>query len=160
MVALRNPASNMFSDRPKDTIEAVLAAARLAVTGQAGPSCTLSALGVSSFSSGIGAMRLFLQQFGPTGLIQEIYDFDSPYIKKEPKELTSLPPGSPQTARLRTFTQVDGTHPQVGYVVVTEKHNHFANVTEYGGEKDPRGRTHHRIGWMMYYLAMVNSVLA
>src|SRR5262249_30492666 len=49
MAALGTPASNMFGDRPKATLEAVLAAARVDVTGQAGPNSALSALGVSSF---------------------------------------------------------------------------------------------------------------
>jgi hypothetical protein len=147
---LKAPAKNMFSNRPVDTLRAVMAALETAVTGNPVSTSNLETVGATSFSSGITAMRLFLSQMLKSRLVKEIVDLDSPCLTTEPKRLTRSP-----GAVSRCFTQAHGSL-EVGYVVVTEAH--FTGVASFPEYPEPI-RTHQLIGWMMYYQAMVNSVI-
>jgi hypothetical protein len=145
------PGANLFSDRPVETLNAVLAAIQAAVTGKAGGQPALAKVGAASFSSGIQALRLFLAALRSSGLVKEVLDFDSPHIVAEPKALT-LAPG----AVSKCFTQFPASHPPAGWVTLTAAH--FAAVSSFAGYPEPQ-RLHARIGWMMYFQAMVNSVI-
>ena len=140
------PAGNMFSDRPVETLNAVMAAIQSEITKKEGGKPTLATLGVASFSSGIMALRLFLAAMRSSGLVKEVIDFDSPHIKIEPKTLTRAP-----GAVSKCFTQVAASRPEPGYVTLMAQH--FATITAYSGFNEPV-RLHARIGWMMYYQAM------
>jgi hypothetical protein len=149
-----HPGQNMFTDRPVETLNAIMAAIQRQITQKAGAKPTLSALGAASFSSGISALRLFLAAMRSSGLVKEVIDFDSPHIKKEPKMLTRSP-----GAVSKCFTQTGpppSVHPGPGYVILTAKH--FDSVTAYTQYPEPQ-RTHARIGWMMYFQAMMTSAL-
>jgi hypothetical protein len=140
---------NMFFDRPVETLNAIMAAVWLAIKPGVSGDPALAAIGAASFSSGITALKIFLAAM-PSGLVQEVIDFDSPFIVQERNMLTSSPP-----AVSKCFTQVPPVRPQVGYVTVTEKH--FQRVTAYT-DIVAKYRLHGRIGRMMYQSAMMNSV--
>ena len=154
MAALRGskthpiPAQNMFSDRPVETLNAIMEAIQSEIVPKATGTPSLTKLGASSFSSGIGALRLFLASMSASGLIKEVIDFDGPFITKEPKRLTPSP-----GAVSKCFTQTGPAGPSPNYVTVTN--DHFTLVTAY-----PDSGLHGRIGWMMYYQAMLHSVIA
>jgi hypothetical protein len=103
-------------------------------------------MGVSSYSSGIGAMRLFIRTFGG-GLIAETTDFDGPFIRAEPKVITRAP-----GAVGRVFSQIAPPHPQVGWVTMPD--TSFRNIATFR-EKGP----HTQIGWMTFFLASLGSVI-
>jgi hypothetical protein len=143
--------ANLFSDRPVETLNAVVAAIQSEFVGKAGGSPTLAKVGAASFSSGITALRLFLASMRSSGLVKEVIDFDSPHIVAEPKTLT-LSSG----AVSKCFTQFAVPHPAAGWVTLTKQH--FEAVSSFGSYPEPQ-RLHARIGWMMYFQAMANSVI-
>jgi hypothetical protein len=147
---------NMFSERPINLLNAVMAASQKEVSPGVGAAARpeLREIGVSSFSSGIQAMRLFLKAMSGSSLIKEVIDFDSPYIVREPKQLTTFP-GAMSS---KCFTQHPYPLPAPPPGWVTVKARHFELVTAYSKYEEPK-RTHARIGWMMYYQAMWNSVI-
>lgn len=151
MAALKTPAENMFSDRPIETLNAVMAAIESEITGNKNSKPTLAAVGAASFSSGIMALRLFLSAMRSSGIVKEVIDFDSPHIVTEPKMLTRCP-----GAVSKCFTRKPGAHPEFGYVVLRPEH--FETVVEHLDFPEPT-RLHARIGWMMYHQAMMNSVI-
>lgn len=140
----------MFATRPVETMEAILTAVRDAVVppspGQEG--VTLSRMGVASFSSGVGAMRLFIKTFGGSGLIVETTDFDGPFIRAEPKLITRAP-----GAAGRVFAQVDPANAaQVGWTTMPP--HRFRDVATFRKEG-----AHAQIGWMMFFAASLSSAL-
>jgi hypothetical protein len=138
----------MFATRPTETLNAIMTAVRDAVAspGTADP-VKVSQIGVSSFSSGIGAMRLFIQTFGGSGLIAETTDFDGPRIISEPKRITRSP-----GAVGRVFSQVAPPHPQLGWVTMPA--SSFRNIRTF--RKDG---PHAQIGWMTFFMASLASVI-
>ncbi|MEV5054344.1 hypothetical protein [Arthrobacter sp. LAR12-1-1.1] len=146
MGALNDPAKNMFSIEPLETLNAVLTAVQAEVSPFPLGDVELSKIGVSSFSSGIGATRKFIETMKPTGTVQEVTDFDSPFIIAEPKHLT-LSPG----AVSRCYTQVALPHPPVGWIHLAP--NSFSHLSSF--KSDP----HACIGWMLYFAGMLSSVI-
>lgn len=138
--------SYMFATSSTQTLNAIMTAVRDAATGAAGSPIQVSKLGVSSFSSGIGAMRLFINKFGSA--ITETVDFDSPFIIGEPQVVTRAP-GAPG----RVYTQVSSPFPQPGWMTLPPPS--FKNIQTYRDKG-----THAQIGWMTYYLASIASVIA
>lgn len=138
----------MFATTPLDTLNAIMTAVRDAVTPAGGAPIHVAKIGVSSFSSGIGAMRLFIGSYGWSGLIAETTDFDGPFITAEPKVITRAP-----GAVGRVFSQVAPPHQQLGWVTMPEAS--FRNIVSYREKK-----THAQIGWMMFYTASMGSVIA
>jgi hypothetical protein len=145
MAALGNSASNMFSSHPVEVLNAVIAAIPDAIGVHGLPAPELAAIGVSSFSSGITAMRLFLQALVSSGLIKEITDFDSPFIVSEPKALTTLP-----GAVSRCYTQVAISNPPSGWLTLSP--SSFSQITAFT-------TPHAIIGFMAYYSAMLTSAI-
>jgi hypothetical protein len=145
------PADNIFRDHPVQTLNTIIQAVQKAAQKGAGSVPTLKRIGVASYSSGITAMRLFLSVMKTSGLVREIYDFDSPYITAEPKMLTRLPGASS-----KCFTQKALAREPVGYISV--RREHFENIIANDEYPEPQ-RTHARIGWMMYYQAMEHTWL-
>ncbi len=142
---------NMFSDRPVDTLNTVIAAIQSEVTGTTGAHPKLSKLGSSSFSSGIHALRMFVGSLGSSGLIKEIIDFDSPHIVSErTKRLLRL-----RGATTRCFTQIPKA--EIGSVTLTNAH--FERVTAHNHHTDLKTRLHAQIGFLMYMQAMQHSVI-
>ena len=148
MAAFRGSAhSYMFATSARDTLNAIMTAVRNAVVPGGGDPVHVARVGVSSFSSGIGAMRLFIAHFG-AGLIAETVDFDSPQIIGEPKTITRAP-GAPG----RVYTQVAPPHPQAGWFYFPKES--FINIRTHR-DAGPHGQ----IGWMMFYIATILSVIA
>ena len=125
----------MFGTRPVETLNAILTAFQKEVTGKSAP-VTVGQIGVSSFSSGIGAMNLFIGSFGSSGLIVEATDFDGPFIKKRPKVL----PSSPGAAG-RVFSQIAPKRPTPGWLTLPAWK--FKNITAFRDKG-----VHAQIGWM------------
>ena len=149
MAAFRGKApAYMFATRSTETLNAIMTAVRDAVTPGGGPQVQVSKVGVSSFSSGIGAMRLFIRTFGQSSLIVETTDFDSPFIIAEPKVITRSP-----GAVGRVFSQVAPPHAQMNWISMPPPS--FRNVQTFR-DKGP----HAQIGWMMFYTASVGSAIA
>jgi hypothetical protein len=90
-------------------------------------------------------MRLFIHQFGGTGLIAETTDFDSPFIIGEARAITRSPGASG-----RVFSQVAAPHPQVGWVTLPPAS--FRNIQTFRAQGP-----HAQIGWMMFYTASLGS---
>ena len=144
MGALSDPAKNMFSVEPIEALNAVLTAIQAEVSLFPMGDVGLERVGVSSFSSGIGAMRKFIDAMKPTGTVQEVTDFDSPFIIAEPKVLTSS-----SGAVSRCYTQFPLPNPPIGWVYLAP--NSFSQLSSFN--RNP----HSCIGWMMYFTAMLSS---
>jgi len=134
--------ANMFATNGVGLINKVMAA----IQGICDPYNPIEPLvtqiGVTSFSNGIAFLKLFLRYVGSSGLIREITDLDSPYIIGFPHSLTHL-----SGAVSRCFSQVPQAGREPGYVYMP-------------GDRFPRGQTvHARIGWEVYYTAMLTSVI-
>lgn len=140
-----NPAHNMFSARPLDTLMAVMGALQATFLGPSAGLPTLASVGVASFSNGIMALRRFLQDLAPHGLVREVTDLDSPWITSEPKALTPAP-----GAVSKCYTQVALPNPPVGWVHLSAQS--LADV-------NPKLQTHGKIGEMAFYMAMMTSVI-
>jgi hypothetical protein len=137
----------MFATRHKETLNAIMTAVRDAVAPAAGPPIQVSQIGVSSFSSGIGAMRLFIRTFGHDRLIKETTDFDGPHIASEAKIITRSP-----GAVGRVFTQVAPPHPQQGWVWLPAES--FRDISTFRSDGP-----HAQIGWMTYFMASLGSMI-
>lgn len=142
-----NPRAYMFGDRPRETFNAILTATRDAVGEPSTNPIDAIQIGVSSFSSGITALRLFVRSFVDTGLIAEVTDFDSPWIRNEPKATTRVP-----GAVGRVFSQVHPPSPQEGWVTLSP--GSFRDINSYRQEGP-----HNQIGWMTFYLASISSAI-
>lgn len=136
-------ALNMFATLPSETLNAVMTAIQNELNPAAPNSPVLNQVGVASFSSGITALRLFLQHTKSTGLVKEVIDFDSPFIRNEPKVLTHS-----SGAVSSCYTQVVKARPEPGWVNLPA-----ANFSAIHTHPD----AHARIGWMMYHTAMLAS---
>lgn len=147
MAALGGGPANMFTTDPVATLSYITAAIQRTfdVVGLLPPP-ELSAVGVASFSSGISAMRMFINSMTPSGLVREVIDFDSPFIVGQPAELTPSP-----GAVSSCYTQTPRPNPPPGYKFMPAAS--FANLTSYNANP------HACIGWMMYYTAMLTSVI-
>jgi hypothetical protein len=136
----------MFATRPVETLNAILTAFQKEVTGKTAP-VTVGQVGVSSFSSGIGAMKLFIGTFGASGLIVEATDFDSPFIKGSPRVLPSSP-----GATGRVFSQIAPKRPTPGWTTLPAwKFKKVAAFRDKGA--------HAQIGWMTFHLAGMLSAI-
>jgi hypothetical protein len=144
-------AANMFRDRPVDTLNAVMAKVQEEITKKKDPKLQLGQIGVSSFSSGIIALQLFLKAMNSSTLIKEVIDFDSPFITGLDRRLTPFP-GALSTC----YTQKASDHPMIGYVLLNDKH--FENVKAMTSLL-PKSRLHHQIGDLMYHQAMRDSLV-
>lgn len=150
MAALGGGAHNMFTVDPVATLSHITAAIQahfLPIVGGLIPAPELTAVGVTSFSSGIHAMRMFINAMKPSGLVKEVIDFDSPFIGGQPAELT-LSPGAVSSC----YTQKHRANPPSGYKFMPPES--FAHLTSFN--HDP----HACIGFMMYHTAMITSVIA
>ncbi len=136
----------MFATRSSETLNAIMTAVRDAAMPGADGSVQVSRIGVSSFSSGVGAMRLFIRAFGG-GLIAETTDFDSPFIITEPKIITRSP-----GAAGRVFSQVAPPHPQFGWLTMPA--SSFRNISTFRLQGP-----HAQIGWMSFFMASLTSVI-
>ena len=136
----------MFAVDPLGTMNAIMSAVAAEVTGSPAQ-VNVSQIGVSSFSSGIGAMRLFIGSLGSTGRIVETTDFDGPFIIAERGRVTRSP-----GAITRIFSQVPPPLFEPGWVTMPAAN--FRNVQKY---KDQG--VHAQIGWMTYYMASLGSVI-
>jgi hypothetical protein len=158
MAALQRPKNsggtnqNMFTDRPVDTLNAIMAAVQAEIDLNSIFSGRLTAIGAASFSSGITALQMFLRAMRSSGLVREVIDFDSPFIQGQLPILTR----SPDAIRSACFAEVAPLSPEVGYVTLTKQH--FERITAFDDRLE-KFRTHQRIGNMMYFGAMTNSVL-
>ncbi len=148
MAALQGGAANMFTTDPVATLSHITAAIQSTFDPLGFlPPPFLTDVGVASFSSGIGAMKLFINAMRPSGLVREVIDFDSPFIIGNPAELTTSP-----GAVSSCYTQTPRANPPAGYKFLPP--SSFAQLTSFG--HDP----HSCIGWMMYRTAMLTSVIA
>jgi hypothetical protein len=150
MLALRNSAQNMFSDSPVETLNAIMAEIQRSSIPVLGTP-NLAQLGVSSFSSGINALKLFLRAMSSSGLVKEVIDFDSPFIIGSPRSLT-LSSG----AVSKCYTQIPPSSPQVGWVHILQQS--FAGISSFP-HPDPGQHAHSCIGFMTYFAAMLTSVI-
>jgi hypothetical protein len=141
------PTSNLFATRPVETLNALMAAVQRELWGQTKPSPTVREIGVSSFSSGISHLRNFARSMAGTGLIVEVNDFDSPFIKREPKALTRV-----EGAAAKAFTQVPPPNGRelAGWFYLPD--HRWRNVKAYP-------TTHARIGFLTYFAAIMGSVV-
>jgi hypothetical protein len=137
----------MFATNAMETLNAIMTAVRDQVIPGAVNPVVVSKMAVSSYSSGVGAMRLFIRTFGGTGLIAETTDFDSPFIIGLPKIITRSP-GAPG----RVFSQEAPAFPQAGWT--TTRPEMFRNIVT-RREKGP----HAQIGTMMFYMAALISAV-
>jgi hypothetical protein len=135
----------MFATRPTDTLNAIMEAVQNAAVGGPNPPLQVARIGVTSFSSGIGAMRLFIGTFGKSGLIVETTDFDSPFIIGEPHIVTRSP-----TAVGRVFSQVAPPSPLPGWVTMPAPS--FQNIT------GPLS-VHNQIGSKTFLMASITSIV-
>jgi hypothetical protein len=151
-VSLGGP-NNMFTADPVGTLKQITAAIQdrfISFGIPIFPAPELTAVGVTSFSSGIKAMRMFIDAMKPSGLVREVIDLDSPFIKTEPADLT-LSPG----AQSSCYTQRSRSNPPPGYKFLPT--SSFAKLPKLNN--DPGQHAHACIGRMMYHMAMITSVI-
>jgi len=158
MAALSGGAANMFTVDPVATLSHITAAIQ-ATFDPIGllPSPQLAEVGVASFSSGIKAMRMFINGLAASGLVREVIDFDSPFIIGQPAALT-VSPGAVSSC----YTQIPVANPPPGYRFMPAAS--FGNLTSHvqlgpGGTRDVGQTAHACIGFMMYHTAMITSVI-
>jgi hypothetical protein len=145
-----SPQADMFADRPAETINAIMAA----IQRENMPAVPLSdpvvtAVGASSFSSGIIYLRKFIGQMTSSGLLKEVHDFDSAFIKKEAKMVPVA-----QGAVCRLVTQVAPVvkgPPPPGWIALTP--GMWSNCRAHGRN------VHAQVGWMSYYSMMLGSAI-
>jgi hypothetical protein len=150
MTALGGGPANMFTQDPVATLSYITAAIQstLIPLPIPLPPPPLTDVGVASFSSGIGAMRMFINAMRPSGLVREVIDFDSPFIIGNAPALT-LSPGAVSSC----YSQVPHPAPvPAGYRFLPAAS--FANLTSHNANP------HACIGWMLYYTAMITSVIS
>lgn len=148
MASLNGGTGNMFSIDPVATLSYITAAIQAAFDPLGLlPPPALDDVGVTSFSSGILAMKMFINSMIPSALVREVIDFDSPFISGQAAALT----GSPGAVS-SCYTQIPLANAPAGYRFMPA--NSFANLTSFN--HDP----HSCIGWMMYYTAMSTSVIS
>lgn len=147
MAALGGGPRNMFTLDPVATLSHIIAAIQATFVPFGLGSPELTAVGVTSFSSGIQALRLFLNAMRSSGLVREVIDFDSPFIIGEPASLTQSP-----GAVSSCYTQTSIPTPPPGYRILPA--SSFDHLTSFSHIP------HTCIGKMMYYTAMITSVLA
>ncbi|GAB7035770.1 hypothetical protein AB0G35_15335 [Streptomyces sp. NPDC021749] len=143
-----DPQQNMFSIDPVATLSNITAATQAALLPFLPPP-NLTDVGVTSFSSGIQAMRKFIAAMKPSGFIREVIDFDSPFITTEPAELTPSP-----GAVSSCYTQRARQNPPSGYRFMPA--DSFSHVPSHP-DPDPGTHAHACIGFMMYHTAMITS---
>ncbi|WP_327706889.1 hypothetical protein OG530_39535 [Streptomyces decoyicus] len=139
---------NMFAIDPVATLSNITAATQAAFVPILPPP-NLTDVGVTSFSSGIKAMRKFIAAMKPSGLIREVVDFDSPFILTEPAEVTPSP-GAVSSCYTQRFRQ----SPPAGYRFMPA--NSFSHVPSFP-KPDASEHAHACIGFMMYHTAMLTS---
>jgi hypothetical protein len=140
---------NLFKDRPVETLNAIMSALHRLVTGQSAK-VRLAKLGIASFSDGINPLRAARDALQSSGVVKEVFDFDSPFITSEPKTLTFT-----SGAVAKCFSQTPPQSPLFGYIVLKEEH--FSAVTATFKRVKPKDIMHQRIGKMMYFQALQNS---
>lgn len=146
MGALSGGRLSVFGIDPVATLHYIVAAIQSSVNPLPLPSPQLQGIGVSSFSSGIGAMKMFVAAMNSSGLLREIIDFDSAFIIGNPAELVAEP-GVVSSC----YTQHFRPSAPLGYRYLASQS--FQHIASFGGVP------HTCIGSMMYYTAMLTSVL-
>ncbi|MFG2490571.1 hypothetical protein ACGFSD_05825 [Streptomyces caniferus] len=141
-------AQNMFAIDPVATLSNITKAIQDSFVPFLPPP-NLTDVGVTSFSSGIKAMRKFIDAMKPSGLIREVIDFDSPFILTEPAELTPSP-GAVSSCYTQRFRQ----NPPAGYRFLPT--NSFSQVPSFP-KPNAGEHAHACIGFMMYHTAMITS---
>jgi hypothetical protein len=137
----------MFATRPVETLNAIMTAVRDAMLPGATEAVALARMGVSSFSSGIGAMQLFIGSFGGSRLIVEVTDFDGPFISSRAKTPTRSP-----GAVSRVFSQVPPARRELGWLTMGRESLGRINTFRDKG-------AHGQIGWMTFFVASLSSVI-
>ena len=178
--------ANMFAENPVETLDAIMTAIQDEMTQyrakekrtsvnalqQLAPPVHVSKVAVSSFSSGIDHMRLFIKLFRDTGLIVEATDFDSRLRLIEHKNnaqqhITSIigrsayPPGI-KAPKVRVYSQMrvygDNNVPEPHewtHLPITR----FSNIKSYTGSDTTQADVHSQIGHMMFYAASQYSLV-
>ncbi|MFJ5804230.1 hypothetical protein [Streptomyces decoyicus] len=141
-------AQNMFAIDPVATLSNITKAIQDSFVPFLPPP-NLTDVGVTSFSSGIKAMRKFIDAMKPSGLIREVIDFDSPFILTEPAELTPSP-GAVSSCYTQRFRQ----NPPAGYRSLPA--NSFSQVPSFPNPNAGE-HAHACIGFMMYHTAVITS---
>jgi len=139
-------ATNMFADRPKDTLNDIMAAVQTTLGRTTAPD-TLDHIGVASFSSGIDHMVDFGENLKADNLIREQIDLDSPFQKNKHKTM------HPVLGANWTVTQKPppNNRPRPGWLHLPP--SAFVNI------KSHRNDTHHQIGFMMFQSMMTMSII-
>jgi hypothetical protein len=166
----RNPDStlNVFATRPVETLNAIVTAThremakRIPIVGPRGLH-KLSQIGVTSFSSGIAFMRMFIGKFGESGLIAETIDLDSRWIIAERKKnwvrasgaravwiAQWAPPEAPRNPP-PGYRPAYPPAPQIGFT--------YLSAQKLERTKAWKTDAHHTIGFHGYHWAMMNSVV-
>lgn len=141
-------AQNMFAIDPVATLSNITKAIQDSFVPFLPPP-NLTDVGVTSFSSGIKAMRKFIDAMKPSGLIREVVDLDSPFNLTEPAELTPSP-GAVSSCYTQRFRQ----NPPAGYRFLPA--NSFSQVPSFPNPNAGE-HAHACIGFMMYHTAMITS---
>lgn len=148
MAALGGGSKNLFAQDPVATLSHITAAIQATLIPLPLPPPNLTDVGVASFSSGITAMRMFINAMRPSRIVREVIDFDSPFIIGEPAALTPSP-----GAVSSCYSQVPPANPAVaGY--------RFLPAASFGNLRSHEGNPHACIGFMLYHTAMITSALA
>lgn len=159
---------NVFATRPVETLNAIVTAThremakRIPIVGPSGLH-KLNQIGVTSFSSGIHFMKMFIGKFGETGLVSETIDLDSRWIKAERKKnwvrITGVraawiaqwappeAPANPPPGYRPTYPLA----PKIGFT--------YLSAEKLTRTKSWSTDAHHTIGFHGYHWAMMNSVV-
>lgn len=136
----RHSPTFMFATRPRETLSAIVSAARTAVTGKTGE-VDVGQIGVSGFSSGVEGMYHFAATFASS--VVETTNLDNPLGKGEPRTvgavgrvISQIPPAVPKTP---------------GYIYLPGWKFKFITKTEYADN------VHRQIGYLTFAPAMAQS---
>ncbi|BCW88443.1 hypothetical protein sos41_15820 [Alphaproteobacteria bacterium SO-S41] len=151
-----NSAFNVFATRPVETLNAIVTATHremakhLPIVPPARPH-QIAELGVTSFSSGLGFMKMFTAQLAGTNLIRETLDLDSKWIIPERTKPWFRTTG----ARARWISQwapgKDNPPAPAGYTHIAAER--LAPIGE------PSEKAHAKLGFLTYHWMMLDSVV-
>jgi hypothetical protein len=148
--------TNVFADRGLATLNEIMTGCQVAA-GLGSNDVKLQRLGLSSYSSGINHLARFADVLGGSGLIKEMLDLDSGYMRTKHR-------GMPNIKGAITFAVSQNPPQTPTRNWLTLGADAWELISDFGPAKDPRGlikgdNIHGKIGNLMFQSMMLRSVV-
>ncbi len=149
--------TNVFADRGVETLNEIMTGCRDTVGGLGSSDVRVNSLGLSSYSSGINHLARFADVLGGSGLIKEMLDLDSGYMRSKHRAL-------PNAKGAQTFAVSQNAPPSPNRNWLHLDADAWELVTDFGPAKNAKGQRlgdniHGKIGNLMFQSMMLRSVI-